>query len=123
MTHAMGPTDPQFQEHEGAPPPVPPQPPAPQQEDFRLVQFSQRGTLVGTSVALIVIGALGILLGLFSPAILGGTGLLIAGAVFLVGGALVASAVVVANWWQFESRQQLGLLAHGLSEQFGNDRS
>lgn len=82
---------------------------------------SQRGALVGTSIALIVIGALGILLGLFSPAILGGTGLLIAGAVFLVGGALVAAAVVVASWWQFESRQQLGLLARGLSEQFGGD--
>lgn len=85
------------------------------------MQAGQRGGLVATAVVLIVIGAFGVLVALFVPALFGGAGLLIAGSMFLVGGILVAAAVGVASWWQFESRQQLGLLARGLSEQLSGD--
>ncbi|WP_353650047.1 hypothetical protein ABLG96_03585 [Nakamurella sp. A5-74] len=81
-----------------------------------LTQATQRGGLVAASVVMIVIGALGLLIGLFMPALIGGTAVMISGSVVLVGGVLVAAIVGVASWWQFESRQQLGLLAQGLSE-------
>jgi hypothetical protein len=97
-----------------------PQAGPPAEDDFRLVQASQRGSLIITSIVIAIVGALALAVGIFSKAIGPGIAFTILGALFLVAAAFTGVAVALASWWQFESRQQLGLLARGLSEHFGD---
>lgn len=81
-----------------------------------MAQAGQRSTMTVVAVLMMIIGGIVVVLGFISPGVIAGTALFIGGAVILTGGVLMWGLVALGAWWQFESRQQVGLLARGLGE-------